>query len=206
MYFLAIILICSFIIYLPHAIINPWNLPNPWLYYFLAVAIYVIGEVFLDGVIAFIIRRLPEKWMNPRKGMIHASEKELKFLKAIKVESWKRFMPDLGMFTKFQKGKLDDPYNNEYIHRYIVEASYGVVIHYLSVPFGFLILLLGLIEPNNLTTWSIGLPVIFVNSVLILLPALTLKYNIPRLLRIYDLNERLKAKKEAKLAKENENK
>ena len=203
MYFLAIILICSFAIYLPHAIINPWNVPNPWVYYLLAVAIYVIGEVILDGIIAFIIRRLPEKWMNPRKGIIHASEKELAFLKAIKVESWKRFMPDLGMFTKFQKGKLSDPYNNEYIHKYIVEASYGVVIHYFSVPFGFLIFLLGLIQPDNMTTWSVGIPVVFVNSVLILLPALTLKYNIPRLLRIYDLNERLKAKKVAKEAEEN---
>ena len=104
-------------------------------------------------------------------------------------------MPDLGMFTKFQKGKITDPMNNEYIDRYILEASYGVVIHYMSVPFSILVLLLGLIEPGNLATWTVGVPVMVVNMVLILLPALTLKYNLPKLLRVHDINERMMAKR-----------
>lgn len=195
MVYLIVILVCSIIIYIPNAICNVSGSDNPWLYYFLAVLIYIAASVVVDGLVAFIIRRLPKKWMNPKKGMIYTRPWEQKLYDKIHVGSWKKFMPDLGAFTKFPKGQLLDPYNNEYISRYLLEASYGVVIHYLSVPCAGLILLLGFIEPTNLATWTVGVPVMVVNMILILLPALALKYNIPRLVRIYDLNEKLVAQK-----------
>lgn len=195
MAYLIIILICSIIIYIPNALTNPAGVDNPWLYYFLAVVIYIAASVVVDGLVAFVIRRLPEKAMNPKKGMILTRPWEQKLYDKIHVGDWKKFMPDLGAFTKFPKGQLLDPYNNEYISRYLLEASYGVVIHYLSVIFAPLVLLLGFIQPDSMATWSIGVPVTFVNMVLILLPALALKYNIPRLVRIYDLNAKLVAQK-----------
>lgn len=195
MAYLLVILICAIIIYIPNAICNVANSNLPWVYYLLAVIIYIVASVLVDGLVAFIIRRLPAKWMNPRKGMILCRDWELKLFQKIHVQDWKKFMPDLGMFTKFQKGKIAEPMNNEYIDRYILEASYGVVIHYMSVPFSILVLLLGLIEPGNLATWTVGVPVMVVNMVLILLPALTLKYNLPKLLRVHDINERMMAKR-----------
>ena len=198
MIYLIIILACSIIIYIPNALVNVACSNNPWVYYLLAVLIYVTSCVVIDGLVAFVIRRLPAKLMNPKKGMIVTRDWELKLYQAIRVQSWKKFMPDLGMFTKFQKGKVAEPLNSEYIDRYILEASYGVVIHYMSVPFSLLILLLGFIEPGNLTNWTVGVPVMVVNMVLILLPALTLKYNLPKLVRIHDINERMRAKREAK--------
>ena len=198
MVYLIIILVCSMIIYIPNAIANVANSNLPWVYYLLAVWIYIFASVLVDGLVAFVVRRLPAKWMNPKKGMILTRDWELKLFNKIHVASWKKFMPDLGMFTKFQKGKIADPLNNEYIDRYILEASYGVVIHYLSVPFSALVLLLGLIQPDNLATWTVGVPVMVVNMVLILLPALTLKYNLPKLVRVHDINERLMAKRAAK--------
>ncbi len=198
MTYLIIILICSLIIYIPNAIANPAGINMPWVYYLLAVLIYIAASVLVDGIVAFIIRRLPSKWMNPRKGMIVLRPWEEKLFRKIKVDKWKKFMPDLGAFTKFPKGQLSDPFNNDYIERYILEASYGAVIHYMSVPFSALILLLGLIDRGNLATWTVGVPVMVVNMVLILLPALALKYNLPRLVRIYDLNAKLKLKKQQK--------
>ena len=198
MVYLIIILVCSIIIYIPNAIANVANSNLPWVYYLLAVWIYIFASVLVDGLVAFVVRRLPAKWMNPKKGMILTRDWELKLFNKIHVASWKKFMPDLGMFTKFQKGKIADPLNNEYIDRYILEASYGVVIHYLSVPFSALVLLLGLIQPDNLATWTVGVPVMVVNMVLILLPALTLKYNLPKLVRVHDINERMMAKRAAK--------
>lgn len=198
MVYLIIILVCSIIIYIPNAIANVANSNLPWVYYLLAVWIYIFASVLVDGLVAFVVRRLPAKWMNPKKGMILTRDWELKLFNKIHVASWKKFMPDLGMFTKFQKGKIADPLNNEYIDRYILEASYGIVIHYLSVPFSALVLLLGLIQPDNLATWTVGVPVMVVNMVLILLPALTLKYNLPKLVRVHDINERLMAKRAAK--------
>ena len=198
MVYLIVILVCSIIIYIPNAIANVANSNLPWVYYLLAVWIYIFASVLVDGLVAFVVRRLPAKWMNPKKGMILTRDWELKLFNKIHVASWKKFMPDLGMFTKFQKGKIADPLNNEYIDRYILEASYGVVIHYLSVPFSALVLLLGLIQPDNLATWTVGVPVMVVNMVLILLPALTLKYNLPKLVRVHDINERMMAKRAAK--------
>ena len=195
MYYLLTILICAIIIYIPNALTNPAGVDLPWVYYLLAVVIFIVASVIVDGIVAFVIRRLPEKWMDPNKGMIKTRKWEQKLYDKIKVPSWKKFMPDLGAFTKFPKGQILDPKNNEYIAKFILEASYGVVIHYLSVPFAVTILLLGFIKPGDMTLYSVGVPVMFVNMVLILLPALSLKYNIPKLQRIYDMNVRLANKK-----------
>jgi len=190
MVYLIIILASIVIIYLPNAIFNPAHIEYPWLYYLIAIAIFVAGEFILDALVAIIGRKLPEKCVNPRKGFILTRDWEMKLFLFLKIQKWKDFMPDLGAFTKFPKGNLLDPYNNDYIKRYILEASYGVWIHYVSVPVAPLILLLGLIEPGNVTVWTVGAPVVFVNMILILLPALTLKFNLPRLIRIADMNDK----------------
>ena len=198
MVYLFTILISIIIIYIPNALCNVANSNNPWVYYLLAVLIYVAASIVVDGLVAFVIRRLPYKWMNPKKGIILTRDWEMKLYRKIKVNKWKKFMPDLGMFTKFQKGKVTDPTNPEWVDRYIMEAAYGVAIHYWSVPFSALILLLGLIQPWNLTNWTVGVPVMVINMILILLPALTLKYNLPTLVRVHDSYERMRAKRAAK--------
>ena len=198
MVYLFTILISIIIIYIPNALCNVANSNNPWVYYLLAVLIYVAASIVVDGLVAFVIRRLPYKWMNPKKGIILTRDWEMKLYRKIKVNKWKKFMPDLGMFTKFQKGKVTDPTNPEWVDRYIMEATYGVAIHYWSVPFSALILLLGLIQPWNLTNWTVGVPVMVINMILILLPALTLKYNLPTLVRVHDSYERMRAKRAAK--------
>ena len=195
MYYILIILFCSTIIYIPNAAINPANVNLPWVYYLLAVIIYVLTSVAVDGLVAFIIRRLPSKMIKDVKFPIRLGKKEEALFKKIKVDKWKKFMPDLGAFTKFPKGQITDPKNNEYISRFILEAGYGVIIHYISVFTAPLILLLGFIDRGNLATLTVGIPVMIVNMVLILLPALALKYNLPKLKRIYEINLRRANKK-----------
>lgn len=146
MYYIFIILICSIIIYIPNAAINPANVNLPWVYYLLAVIIYVLSSVLVDGIVAFIIRKLPSKLIKNDKFPIKLGKKEETLFKKIKVDKWKKFMPDLGAFTKFPKGQITDPKNNEYISRFILEASYGVIIHYVSVFTAPIILLLGFID------------------------------------------------------------
>ena len=195
MAYLIIIAVSIVLIYIPNAIFNPAHIDLPWVYYLIAIAIFVAGEFLIDALVAIVGRKLPEKWIDPKKGMILTRDWEMKFYLAIGVNKWKNLIPDLGRFTNFPKGNLMDPLNNEYIKRYILEASYGVWIHYASVPASPLILLLGFIQPESLATWTVGVPVVFVNMVLILLPAWTLKYNLPRLVRIADMNDRLLAKR-----------
>ena len=92
-------------------------------------------------------------------------------------------MPDLGCFTAFPKQRLRDPGKAEYTARYLLEAAYGIVIHLVNIPTGFLILP---ILPRY--ALSVALPVACVNLVLSLLPAMLLRANFPALSRLHRRN------------------
>ena len=120
----------------------------------------------------------------------------MKFYKFIGVPKWKDYVPELGNFTGFHKNKVVDPFDNEYIGRFILEARYGVAIHLWSVPFSFLVMLCDYnIYLGRMTNiWlTIGLPVAVVNAILIVLPAFILKYNLPKLVHLYERNKRKEA-------------
>ena len=80
----------------------------------------------------------------------------------------------------------------------MLEACYGVIIHLFSPFFGFLIVLL---DYKMYTGWSwmwltIMIPVAIVNAILIVVPAFILKYNLPKLKMLWDINMKNKKKKE----------
>ena len=103
---------------------------------------------------------------------------------------WKEHVPELGSFTGFHKNQFTNPFDNEYVSRFILEARYGVAIHLFSVPAAFLIILLDWkMYTGQSNIWlTICLPVAIVNAILIVLPAFILKYNLPTLVRIYNNN------------------
>lgn len=174
---------------------NPMH--EAWWVYLVATFAFALLAFIMDALVAIIIRKMPEKYFQKDKGIFHTSEKELGFYRFLKVNKWKDHIPELGGFTNFHKDKLVNPFDNEYIGRYILEARYGIAIHIYSVPASFLILLADYrmyMGASNLFL-TIGLPIAFVNAFLILLPAFILKYNMPRLLRIYEGNLKIKEKK-----------
>ena len=183
--YIIIILISMTIISVLNIILNN---TEPWYVYILYTVVLTIMAVLIDGIVAWIIRSLPEKYFDYHKKVFTTSEKEKKFYKIIDVKRWKEKVLELGMFTSFRKNKISDPNNPEYLKRYILEACYGVIIHYISVPFGFLIMLCDykMYSSNSNIFLTIGLPVALVNAVLILLPAFVLKYNLPKLIRLYE--------------------
>ena len=176
---------------------NPLYHDKFWLYIIFTVALTVIA-ILLDGLVAFIIRKMPEKWFQKDKWPFHTSEGEMKFYNFLRVQKWKDHVPELGSFTGFHKNKVTNPFDNEYIARFILEARYGIAIHYASVPASFLIILLDWrMYTGQSNIWlTIALPVAVVNAILIVLPAFILKYNLPRLLRIHENNIILKQMKE----------
>ena len=186
MTYLLIILICSVIITTINIITNPCQIGFYW--YIIAIVIYIVIAVLLDGIVAFIIRKMPEKWFDENKKIFTLSKKEKKFFEVIGIKKWKDHVPDLGSFTNFSKGKIEQPKSNEYLKRFMLEASYGIMIHYLSAPIGYLLVLIN--YPNTILNLTVGLPVAFVNSILILIPALTLKYNLAKIKILYKKNER----------------
>lgn len=142
--------------------------------------ISIVAVIVLDGIFAFLIRRMPEKWFAPTKKAFSVSEKEVRFYKKIKLAKWKRFVPELGCFTGFHKDKLRDSKSSAYLGRFLLESNYGVAGHIAGAVFGFLLLFSRLLRPR-----SVALPVAIVNCVLNLMPAAVLRTNTPALRRLY---------------------
>ncbi len=194
--YIIIILASTVVIALPNVIFRPGG--EPWYMYLIMTVAAVLASLLIDAIVAFIGRRLPKKWMDPNKKIFTTSDREMKFYEKIGVRKWKDKVPELGGFTSFHKNKLSDPWNNEYVERYMLEACYGVIIHLFSPFFSFLIVLL---DYKMYTGWSwmwltIMIPVAIVNAILIVLPAFILKYNLPKLKMLWDINMKNKKKKE----------
>ena len=196
MLYLIVIIFCMTVISGMNMFFNPLYQDQPWVYILFTIG-FTVMAIVIDGIVAFVIRKMPEKWFEKNKGIFKTGERELAFYEFLRVKKWKDYVPELGCFTGFHKNKLANPFDNKYIWRFIIESRYGVAIHFYSVPTSFLLLLLDWkMYSGGSNIWlTIGLPVAIVNAILIVLPAFILKYNLPRLLRIYDKNAAAEAKK-----------
>ncbi len=141
--------------------------------------------IALDGIEAFLIRKLPERWFSADKTLFRISEKERKTYQSLGIKKWKDKVPELGGFTGFHKNKLQSTTDGKYLGRFITEAQYGVVIHEANSIFGFLTAFIPVCSAP-----SVWIPVYAVNFVLNALPAMILRYNLPVLRRLYKRAER----------------
>ena len=189
-----LIILCANLVIIAASLLA--NLFFPWIfagydlwYVILMPPISTVAVIAVDGIGAFIIRRLPAKWFSIDSSLTDVSKKECEIYTKLGVRKWREKVPELGIFTGFHKNQVAEPGSNEYLKRYILEANYGVVIHLVCVPIGFLILLLCPIGH----ALFFGVPVAIVNAVLNILPAMILRYNIPKLLALHRRNERLRA-------------
>lgn len=162
---------------------------------FLITALGVVAVFAVDGLLAFITRRLPEKWFAPEAKLFSVGKWEINLYRRTKINVWKKFVPEWGCFTGFHKDKMREPSDSEYIVRFLLESNYGVLGHVAGAAFGFLIMLLPFLRPL-----AIALPIAAVNFVLSILPTMILRFNTPPLRRIYKRNLR----KEGKLEKNTE--
>lgn len=196
MLYSIVIVVCMVLVSGANMLFNPLYQDNIWVYILFTIG-FTLMAVVIDGIVAFAIRKMPEKWFEKEKGIFKTSERELKFYEFLKVKKWKDYVPELGCFTGFHKNKLANPFDNKYIWRFIIESRYGVAIHFYSVPTSFLLLLLDWkMYSGESNIWlTITLPVAIINAILIVLPAFILKYNLPRLQRIFDKNAQAEARK-----------
>lgn len=140
-----------------------------------------IAAVFvIDGLFAFIIRRLPERWFAPEAGLFTVGKRERNFYRRTRIDKWKRYIPEWGCFTGFHKDKMREPDNSEYIGRFLLESNYGVAGHIAGAVLGFGIMLIPVFP-----TLSVALPVALINCLLSLLPTAILRSNTPALRGLY---------------------
>lgn len=142
-------------------------------------ALGVIAVITIDGIAAFIVRRLPARWFAPEARLYAVSQFEKRLLYKTGIDFWKRFVPELGCFTGFHKDRLEEPGSVSYLERFLLESNYGAVGHIAGALLGFGILLLPCCQPL-----SFGLPIAIVNFILSMLPTMILRYNTPSLRRL----------------------
>lgn len=149
-----------------------------------------------DGIYATFIRRaLPEKWFTKDVKFHRVGKTECKIYELLGIKLWKDHVLELGMFTSFSKKKVADPNDPKYIERFILECNYGVQVHIWCAVLGFVPMLF---FPSYIAIRFI-LWAAIANAILNILPLMILRYNIPRLIRLYNLTE----KKAARAAKAN---
>lgn len=144
-----------------------------WYYIIIAVVVCTALQFALDGTIAIIINKLPDRYFGVEHPWYQVSEREKKLYKALKVRKWKDRVWELGGLGGFSKKTLAEPGSPAYIQRFIIECNKGVLTHRLSYPIGFL--------PVVFIPASISVPVATVNLFLNILPTLALRYNTPKL-------------------------
>lgn len=144
-------------------------------------SIDILVVFIIDAIIAFVIRRLPEKWFDYKYKAFKIFKWERKFYEAIKIKKWKDKIPELGQLTNFKKNKVREPKNSEYLLRYLMECVYGETIHFLSIILGFLILLI-----NPKCCLYFGLPIAIANGIISYLSFTILRYNRPKLTILYN--------------------
>lgn len=188
----VIILVAMITVSVLNIFFNPMGLP--WYHFVIATVIFTLSLFILDAIIAIVTRKMPEKHFDCNKKFFTASKRELAIYQKLGVKKWKDHIPELGGFTSFHKNHIADPKNNEYISRFLLEASYGVMIHFLSIFIPFIIAFIDwrmFIGQSNL--WlTIAIPCAAVNALLNFMPVCVLKFNIPKLKAVYKLNARKK--------------
>ncbi len=162
-----------------------------WYNVIIAVILCTLAQFLIDGLIAFIINKMPHRYFKADDPFYSVSEWEKKFYKLIRVKEWKDKVWELGGLGGFSKSKLSDPKSVQYIKYFIIECNKGVLTHRLSYPAGFFVML-ALPEPLML---SIALPVASVNLLLNVLPTLVLRYNTPKLKAMLDRMKRIQSKR-----------
>ena len=147
------------------------------LYFVVATIIAVVYQVAVDGLFAFIVSKLPEKWFKNRK-VFNVSKNEQKFYEKLGIRSWKDKIWELGGLGGFSKSKINEPTKLEYIEKFLIESYKGQLDHILGMIAGFSVIF---IFPLKLAL-NLCVPVALVNFILNLLPIMILRYNTPKLL------------------------
>lgn len=186
MWYCLFILFCMAVIAAVNIVVSVPIFGFDAFYVVVAVIIYVVVVIAVDGIAAFTVRYLlPKKWFDIEKSHFCASKKESRFYEKIGIKKWKDKVLELGQFTGFRKNKISAPKDNEFIGRYIVEANYGVGVHIGCIVSGFSIM--AFYPPYWL---CFGLPVAVVNAFINFLSYAILRYNLPKLHVVYKFNQR----------------
>ena len=154
---------------------------------FMSIAMLVV-LFLIDALLAWLIRKLPEKWFDSNNKHFDERKGERRFYEALGIKKWKDKIPELGGFTDFHKDKIYEPNSIEFYERFILESNYGSVLHIISAFIGYLIIFMAPLK----TCFLMAIPMATVNFVLCILPYFVLRYNVGKLKKVLNNLKRRK--------------
>ncbi len=156
---------------------------------------YVMRVIFISIVVLlainvffalFVKLAIPKKWINPFSKFFKVHNWEQKLYVALDIRKWKDKIPELGKtLENFDKSKVHDPHNNEYVMKFMCATINGELMHALSAIFGVLVIFIDL-----QLFFVVGLPLLICNTIINVLPVMVQRYNRPKLILLYKRNER----------------
>lgn len=159
------------IIFLPEA----FSYYNIWI--IVVLLLCIVAEIALTATFSFLAELLPEKWFYPKRKFFTISKKERAFYEIIGIKRWKNAVCELGMLVGHNKRKFEKPNDPRYIEMFILEGNRAMVGHLLDALASFLVILL---LPMKYCL-RLTLPVALVAAFLNILPAIVIRYNLPKL-------------------------
>ena len=81
---------------------------------FMSIAMLVV-LFLIDALLAWLIRKLPEKWFDSNNKHFDERKGERKFYEALGIKKWKDKIPELGGFTDFHKDPEEMDNNSIYL-------------------------------------------------------------------------------------------
>ena len=155
-------------------------------------------EFGLDALIAWLTRLLPLKAVDPFRKLYRVAKWEKKLYKKLGIVKLKDKIPEAGgLLAKFQKKKVLDFHDNEYILKFMRESVYAEVMHVISALAGLAVPALcacRLLWPDVIVQvhWCVrvAIPVALVNFVLQVLPVMVQRYVRPQLMSVYLRNQK----------------
>ena len=153
--------------------------------------LFTVLEFGLDALIAWLTRLLPARAVDPFLRVYRVAKWEKKLYKRLGIVKWKDKIPETGgLLVKFQKKKVLDFHDNEYLMTFMRESVYAEVMHVLSAIAGLVFPLVCVLVPSWAWLVRMALPVALVNFVLQALPVLVQRYVRPQLMSVYVRNQK----------------
>lgn len=180
MFYLVFIIAATFVVAVVNYLADGVMTLEAFALQMLFASVGTLSAFIIDGILAFIVRRLPNRWFSPDVKLFSVKEKERNFYRRLKIGAWKDYVPELGGFTGFHKNKLETSSDARYLARFLMESNYGVLGHIAGAIFGFAILFIPYVGRP-----SIALPIAIINAILSILPTMILRYHTPPLQRLY---------------------
>ncbi|MCR5741922.1 MAG: hypothetical protein K6G38_05660 [Gammaproteobacteria bacterium] len=151
-----------------------------WYWCFMSIGM-TLALFLMDALVAWLLRRLPEKWFDHNNHYFDERRYEKKLYNFLNVKKWKDKVPELGGFTDFHKDKIYEPNSIEFYERFILESNYGSMIHMVSAILSFFVFFMAPLK----ISYIMAIPESIVNFILCILPYFVLRYNVGKLKKVH---------------------